>query len=380
MDDQELLQMDDEDLIRFITGTYDLSPKLEDKIARIATSNIREFYIGGFDSIYGYIAHLVERFRIPYGERVALRLDSRISPDTETRFDHFFGSDDPDLSSLFEEQGDSLDKKPRVAVDVALSILRGQLDEIDLALLGQLIRQTSNQGDLLLDTPMEEIAAKAPQIQQRVEELAHRYERDGRVVIPRRPIVTVDFNPLEIGFGRRTYNGNPLAVYMQYPPIIKRMGRREFAHFDRGLYQSLLTHDQLDDAIPEKKGVTYRGYESHLAYFRAHPKKYAGMGRGKLADFDRGLYQALGRKNQLDEAIPEADSIRVAGGKKGGKVGKLSQTQIDEIVAAYPTHGGIVREAARHLPYSYPTIVKYWRAADLPIGVRQKKEEVPTSV
>ena len=53
--------------------------------------------------------------------------------------------------------------------------------------------------------------------------------------------------------------------------------------------------------------------------------------------------------------------------RKLGEHGNLSPKQIEEIVAAYDTYGGIANQAAKHLPYYGSTIIREWRAAGLEI-------------
>jgi hypothetical protein len=86
----------------------------------------------------------------------------------------------------------------------------------------------------------------------------------------------------------------------------KKMTRAELCQKDRGLYVSLHSWGQIDEAIPEKLGVTYRGYASPLECFRA---KYGNekMTQAELKRKDRKLLDALYHRNQLNEAIPPED-------------------------------------------------------------------------
>ena len=78
----------------------------------------------------------------------------------------------------------------------------------------------------------------------------------------------------------------------------------------------------------------YRGYESPLAYFQAHPEKYAELSRGQLGDVDQALYASLHNWGQMYEAIP--NSLR------------LSQQQIEELVDLHPKYDGNPNEASKH--------------------------------
>jgi hypothetical protein len=73
---------------------------------------------------------------------------------------------------------------------------------------------------------------------------------------------------------------------------------------DSSLYRALHADKQMDEAIPEKRGVTYRGYASPLECFRAKFGKRK-ITRNQLAEKDLGLYKKLCLRGQIAEAIPE---------------------------------------------------------------------------
>ena len=56
----------------------------------------------------------------------------------------------------------------------------------------------------------------------------------------------------------------------------------------------------------EVRGANRRIFNGNpLAVFRAHPEKYSGLSRSGLVDVDYGMYRALLRADQMDQAIPE---------------------------------------------------------------------------
>jgi hypothetical protein len=84
----------------------------------------------------------------------------------------------------------------------------------------------------------------------------------------------------------------------------KKISRAELERVDSKLFSSLYRWKQLEEAIPEKHGNSYRGYSSPLECFRT-TFKGRKIQRGQLCEEDFALYAALLRYEQMDEAIPE---------------------------------------------------------------------------
>ena len=103
--------------------------------------------------------------------------------------------------------------------------------------------------------------------------------------------------------------------------------------------------------VSHKKRREYNG--NPLAYYESHSEKFSKWKtRKQLAIGDPGLYRALLRAGQLEESILESNN-------------PLSNNNINKIVAAYNPCNGNVAEASQHLPYSKPTIRKYWKLNNL---------------
>lgn len=101
----------------------------------------------------------------------------------------------------------------------------------------------------------------------------------------------------------RLYRGfKDLFTYFRahYP---EKISRKKLQKEDSGLYSSLLRLGLMDQAIPEKQGLTYRGFSSPLEYFRHQYGKRA-ISRSQLQKEDRGLYLSLRKKGQINIAIP----------------------------------------------------------------------------
>ncbi len=340
--------MTNDGLVRGIVETYDLSPKLEERIVWIASERIDELSIHGFDEVYRYISGLIEKFQMHYAERLALRLDKPI----ETRFGEIYpsiGVEDRDLSSLFEGQ-EPKEIPERISINEAISILERRMDEHSCELMRQLLHQGSSGGYLPLNISPEEIIENLPAIQLRLEELAYQYEKDGKIVTPPRPIIAVRFDPLAIRFGRRRYNGNPLAFFRAHPDVYEGRSRTEFERFDGGLCTSLRKYRQIDEAIPISDG--WRLPQAKKEGIVAAYKTY----EGNASEASRHMTHSI---QTILRCWEDAGLDIMQQGHP------LEEAQIAEIVAAHPTYKGNASEASRHLPYHMDTISKYWKVAGL---------------
>lgn len=88
-------------------------------------------------------------------------------------------------------------------------------------------------------------------IRKSLQVLRERYVRNGRTLVPAKPIsgVLPDFSLM---FGRMDYHGNPLAVFEAHPEAYDGLNRTELFHFDPAMYRALKRAGQLEQAIPEK--------------------------------------------------------------------------------------------------------------------------------
>lgn len=124
----------------------------------------------------------------------------------------------------------------------------------------------------------------------------------------------------------------------------------------------------------DKLSVAKRNFqENPLSYFKEHYPD-GSITRAELAVKDQGLYRALFRHKQMDEAIPE----RATQGSELNFVKEDSHLKI--ITEAYAIYNGNASKAHKHLPYSVYTFLKYWKNAGLKIRKRgrQKKERLST--
>jgi len=323
--------MADEKLVEDIMNTYDLPHKLKNKITRIAIEQIDKFYLYGFDNAYECISNLVEKFKIPFREKNVIRGDKLISSDSRETFYDLMGTEDSVLSSLF---GESENLSRTKSLDEIICILEPSLDKSDVELMRRLFNR-----NLLFYIREEDIIAKAPKIQERFRELMKTYERGGKLIIPRRPIVQIQFNPLFIKFKRRGYHGDPLAFFKKHEDVYGGMSREELISFDIGLYSALWRAKQLH-VIPRKPK------KNALAFFNEHKNMFEGMSRSELKSSNQSLYWALKRNDQLDIAIPRDNRY-------------LSKKEINDIIEMLHVCDGNATLVSKNLKRGRNTIIKY---------------------
>ncbi|MBU2616166.1 MAG: hypothetical protein KKC19_03620 [Nanoarchaeota archaeon] len=342
--------MSKKDIIEFIVGTYDLSPKLEEKIVRISRNRISELGISRFDAIYGYVGNLIEKFQIPYGERVALRLDELITSDSKNNFHEIIGVEDSELEEKESDYGFSLDE--------VLSVLDGNIDKNDLDLIKQLVPQEENFRELLLDK--ERVIENVSFIHSKLEELVHVYEKNGKIVIPKKPLIEVKFSPLRIKFGRRNYNEEtPLDFFKENIKTYKGMTRVELQKFDGGLYSSLWRWGQLDEAIPEKfsQGCKLSAMQIEQIIVSVLKNNKDVIQTARETGFSVPTIRKYAKFSGFD--IP--DNRKNSPGRKK----HLSEQQINEIISSYDIYNGNASEVSRNLPYSINSVLKYWKKEGL---------------
>lgn len=335
----------DKEQISLIVDTYDLDQRVKKKIKRIALSRIAEFGIGSFDEAYRYIADLVEKFKTPFFEKFFLRLDKPL----------WEGSKKTLLDITGTEEIESMEGEP-ISFEEVLSNLHLGVSEITLLkdlTQGKPFREfVFNPADLLAKGSLE--------VHKRLEEIVQTYGKDGRILIPPRPIINIRFDPLKIHFGYRDI-GDALQFFRTHK-IYEGMGRSELSKFDRGLYMKLLRYNQLDEAIPEKR----------------MPNKYK-LSKGQITN----LVDTL-RKNEGDayKTIRELQfsmaTIRKYARLNGveierrRKISYLSEEDIETIISSYDIYLGDPNEAERYLPYKSQTIKRIWENNGFKINTKYR--------
>lgn len=234
--------MVDEGVVRSIVETYELPEKLEEKITWIAMTRLNEMFMNLFDDQYRYIAGLIDKFRAPYNERYWTNLDSTSSASNPRTLHETHGYEDRNLKGLTEDDHET----KNLRISKALAILEQALEKPQYDFVVELLDAVNGDFNVELTHVSENIDA----IRNRLEELAERYRRNGKIVMPRRPIKKVKFDPLSIVFRPRCYERNPIEFFEDNEDIYQGMSRTEMSRFDSGLYDALRRTNQLDIAIP----------------------------------------------------------------------------------------------------------------------------------
>lgn len=300
--------------------TYELPPKLEERILAIALRKVEEESIDNFAQAYREISNLVDIFKTPRAERHAVRLDHAQSNDDERTYHETIGEIDRTLESISEEPVSEI-------IDIVPQQVLDQLEEkVDEHVLMKMKEIFGEYMTIQVGLNPEEVVQSRSVIEERAKKLFDKFMINGQVKIPRRPIKRVTFQPeLRIEFGVRRFNGNPLAFFRENNDVYGRMSRRQLQQFDSGLYANLLSLDQLEEAIPEDRRFSklddgtgkYRGHDSPLEYLKAHQDEFRGLSRGDISRVDQGLYFGLKDTGRLHEAMVLLGSEKSEGGFRG---------------------------------------------------------------
>lgn len=231
-----------EETVSEILETYDLSRRRREKIAEISVRRLNQSAVFDFDSVYEYVAYLVDTFmRLPV---VQLSENLRLKQ-TPVYNQMIIG---PDV--LFDDA-------QYMTLNEALSFLENELDHLDMQILRQLLHPVEDCGDIRVEINPDYLRENLVQVQKRIKQVATILDDKGRVVIPKRPVKEIKFDPFVIRFGKRDFKGNPLKVIQDHPEIFGRMSSKDLYRFDPGLYHSLLRHGQLKQANLVRRHFDY---------------------------------------------------------------------------------------------------------------------------
>ena len=298
-----------------IVDSYELSPKLRRRILRIASRRLAGAGITSFNGTYEHITSLVEKFK-NHPNQISL---ATLFSDEDTRtLSSILGKEDPNLLNLVEGFNDENQKT--FSAREAVYLLQDHLEPHLLTVLKTIAARAPS---LPLPTDPEHAIHSLPRIREKLQALHDRYRYKGTFQLPPRPIKHVDFDSSEIiAFGRRTFNGDPLAYFKEHEDFYQGLNRTQLSKIDRALHFALLRTGQINEAIPSvRKSPLGKSYSRQkfarfngdpLAYFKEHEEKYRGLSRSDFQIKDRLLYDALRKTNQLAEAIPITKTMKDA--------------------------------------------------------------------
>ncbi len=179
-------------------------------------------------------------------------------------------------------------------------------------------------------------------------DIAEFYSRRGRIIIPKKEIASIKFNPLHIRFKSRDFNGDSLKFFRQYPEIYCDLSRLELSKFDQVLYNELRKTGKIGVAIPWGK----KSYKSLKSFVEKHkqivsaykPSNASARAAAKIVPYSP---QTILKHWKMDEL-----EIR----KNNG----LLDAERNQIVGAYKECGRVVVNAARALKRSRGLVTKIW--------------------
>ena len=164
--------------------------------------------------------------------------------------------------------------------------------------------------------------------------------------------------------GERKYNGNPISYFFEHIEIYRDLSRTGLSLVDPGLYKAISRAKQLDELpIPRLKiGRNTLSKEEVLIIINEYEPSGGVANRAA---------ERLGYHPETIIKYWKKNGLKVE--KKGGS---LSKEQIKEIIAAHQIYGENISQAAKHLPYSFDTIRKYWLSNNLKIHRRGMPKRV----
>lgn len=255
------------------------------------------------------------------------------------------------------------------AVSLALRYTSEESRNTLLKLLGKL-EQGSN---LPVFLTVDDIIADFFGLNLRLEKLGRLLDHDRRFLQPERPLVYFSLDGPYVKWGKRNYNGNPLAYFRRHADVYGRFvteGRAALFDFDSAIYNALRTHKankngsfvrQIELAIP---GVKPCGRpeikQSEIDLIVGAYPHFDGVATRAAYDL---TYSRATITRHWRRAGLKVDSSRKS---------KISEIERQQIIEAHSLYGGSAYQASRNLPFSSNTILKYWRHAGLQVLKRNR--------
>ncbi len=287
--------MQDQEIINIIK-TYELPEKIERYIISIAKTRLKELNFQSFDYKYRYIAELIDKFQIPYNERFNISLDKPIKKDSKSRFDNLIGEER--LEKIYDEE----------RISFINSLLQSG-DEIN------------------------------PEIREILSEFAEKYKVGNSIILPPRPIVSVNFNPFSIEYGP------------DYPlDIIAKYWRKNWRKIRNR------RNERNEELMREHKDFIFKIYNL-----------YSGNATRAAQNtiYSKGTFLRHWRKSGLEVKISKPP------------VRYLSEKDKQKIINSYNIYNGNISKASKELHHNQGTISRIWKEAGLenPIDVRALPKE-----
>ncbi len=346
-----------------IIDTYDLSKKKRRKISYIVCKELHEVGFPNFDFLYRRISQLVDTFTSDYGAKFT-NLDQQIGGDSRFLLHDRFKVDEEKIAE---------GRIDNITINDAVRLISADLDQPQKAVLDFLLQGL---GQREVEISPEMLRADLPAISLRLEQMIRFYEKDGKLLIPRKPIVDIKWNPaFWVKFGMRNFNGTPAKFYWENIDVYGGFKTRSALEgFDPGLASALRRYGQFDQCIPALPiGAQKRKFaEAEVTEIKRLYDKHRGNVRAMM----NSLRFSVGRKTLVRCIKEQGLELRSTRSPP-----QLPFQEQERIHRAYDDYGKSAYKAAKHLPYSADTIRRYWK--DLGLEVlrpgRCPSQELPNS-
>lgn len=331
-----------------IVNSYEgLSNQQKQKIVEIAKRRIEDFGITSFDRQYQYVADLVEKWQSPWQESLSMSLDAPIKDGENNSFSQIIGETDPQFEDLFQE----MTEEEPLDMGQVLSIFEKELDVEDINFLQSSWERIKN---MSFSSSEEENLTSVFKVQQRIKQLKEKYNKNGKLIVPIRPIKEINFEDQQniIVFGFRSWRDtDPLDFFRKHKDVYGGMTRSELWKFDSGLFAALHKVNKIAEAIPEVSPVAV-----HLS-----PKQIEKIAEGRYLNM---TLEEIAKYANTSASSAKRHLIKM-GLEATGDNKKFSQEAIAEIVKAHNLYGGSASETARRLECSPNSVLRYWKKAGL---------------
>ncbi len=333
------------DFVSYVLDTYDLSEEQREKLARTSLFRLRDDGITNFDEAYTYIDTLAMRAQSRHRARMR-SLDEEIGETKRTLYE-IIGTEDNNVKRLFED----VQSREKLSGQEVVECLSYALDRQDTEILSKLMEGQRVEFDVSLDYLLD----NAEEIGGRIRQIAQRYEKDGIVLLPRRPIVQVTWDPFNVEFenhqGRRLTEEEINNILVEF----KRVGNVESTARHLGYAGTTvaryLRKRGMGDLIRTHRNNGPVTDEERIAIIQAY-KLFQGNSRAAERHLCRG-YQTILRY------------WREEGLETRGVGSKLTLSEREHLISLYQKFNGNVSKASKDEKYSPVTVLKYWREAGL---------------
>ena len=209
----------DENFVSYVLDTYDLSDRTRERIERTALFWLRDNGVTDFDEAYTYIDRLAMGPELLHRHWL-VSLDDKVGY-TDRTLHEIIGTDDEETKKIFE----TLQRRRKLTGQEVVECLSYVLDRQDTEILSKLMENHN----LEFDVSWNYLLENAEQIGERIRQVYERYEQDGVILLPRRPIISVSFDPFEVEFGRERRHQLTRGEIDTIPITFQRLGNNASA-------------------------------------------------------------------------------------------------------------------------------------------------------